>query len=356
MNRGFWSNLPRPVIGLSPMDGVSDAAFRAITERYGRPDILFTEFTAVEAIARGKTKVMEALITKPSSSPTVAQIFGTEVQSYYSSALAIAEMGFAGIDINMGCPAKNIQQRGAGAGLIRTPKLAQKIVRTVQKAMQDRADGITMEQAGVHPDVIGFVSWYRTRFGATPLEGVLPVSVKTRIGFDVPAVESWIPALLEVAPVNITLHGRTLKQMYTGMADWDEIAKAAEIVHASGSGITLLGNGDVQSRDDALERVATYKVDGVLIGRASFGNPWLFAGREPTPRERILVALEHTRTFMELTPEAHFLSMRKHLAWYCKGFPNAADFRLKFVRANSEEEVKNIAAEAMEMLAQGTHT
>lgn len=350
MERGFWEALPTPVVALAPMDGVTDAAFRAITDTYGKPHILFTEFTAVEAIARGATRVMDAFISHPTPTPVVAQVFGTEVSSYYTSAIAAAEMGFAGIDINMGCPAKNVQQRGAGAGLIRNPKLAQEIVRSVQRAMRDWSNGITMAEAGVHGDIIDWVRSYQKRFRVNPVRRQLPVSVKTRIGYDAPVVESWIPALLEAAPANITLHGRTLRQMYSGLADWDVIARAAEIVHSSGLTTTIMGNGDIQSKEDAFHRVETYGVDGVLIGRAAFGNPWLFAERSATARERMRVALEHAEIYMKLIPGQSFLAMRKHLSWYCKGFPNAAEVRARFVKANTVEDVRVIVEDTLSKL------
>lgn len=337
--RGFWDTLSYPVIALSPMDGVTDAAFRYIADKYGKPGILFTEFTAVEAISRGKTKVLEAFIYHKTDTPTVAQIFGTEVESYYITALVVAAMGFDGIDINMGCPAKSVSEKGAGAGLILQPKLAQEIVRTTKRAAKDWSEGITLEQAGVHEDVISFVKKFENNV-LDKERSLLPVSVKTRIGYDKPVVEEWIPTLLEVEPVNISLHGRTLKQMYTGLADWEQIGKAAEIIKKTA--ITIMGNGDVHSLEDAYERISNYNLDGVLIGRATFGNPWVFQGKEADMQTKLKTALEHTKQFVQMTPEQNFLSLRKHLAWYCKGFPNATELRVSLVRVNNEAEVEQV--------------
>lgn len=341
MFKGFWDTLQYPVLALSPMDGVTDAAFRYITDKYGKPGTLFTEFTAVEAIARGKTAVMHAFVYHKTETPTVAQIFGTEVDSFYKSTVVCAAMGFDGVDINMGCPAKSVSERGAGAGLILQPKLAQKIVRAVQRGVKDWSEGMTLEQAGVHEDVIGFVK-LQPHYVLECERKLIPVSVKTRVGYDTPVVEEWIPTLLEVEPVNISLHGRTLKQMYTGLADWEEIGKAAAIIKKTKT--TILGNGDVKSREDAFEKINRYNLDGVLIGRASFGNPWVFTGKEATPEEKLKTALEHTQQFEELTPGSHFLSMRKHLAWYCKGFPNATELRMELMKVQNAVEVERVLA------------
>jgi len=339
MFRGFWDTLQYPVLALSPMDGVTDAAFRYITDTYGKPGILFTEFTAVEAISRGKTAVMHAFIYHQTKTPTVAQIFGTEVDSFYKSALVCAAMGFDGVDINMGCPAKNVSERGAGAGLILQPKLAQEIVKAVQKGVHDWSEGVTLEQAGIHEDVIAFIKLQP--FHALESERrLIPVSVKTRIGYDKPVIKEWISNLLETEPVNISLHGRTLKQMYTGLADWEEIGKAADLVKQTKT--TILGNGDVHSREEALNKISQYNLDGVLIGRAAFGNPWVFSGHQPTAEDRMKIAIEHTKSFEKLTPNNHFLSMRKHLAWYCKGFPNATDLRMELMKVQNAADVEQL--------------
>lgn len=343
MERGFWDSLNKPIFALSPMDGVTDAAFRSITDRYGKPHILFTEFTPVEAIKRGATRVLEAFLYHKTATPTVAQIYGTELDGYYQSAIVVAEMGFDGVDINMGCPARNVSHRGAGAGLIQTPELAQQIIRTTQDAMRNWANGQTMEEAGVHRKTIAYVGEFKSKYGIESVRRLLPVSVKTRIGFSHPVTEEWIKTLLETEPVNISLHGRTLKQMYTGHANWEEIGKAAEVVKATKT--TLLGNGDVQSLEDAKAKVTQYGVDGVLIGRATFGNPWIFQGTEVDAKTRLSTALEHTELFADMLPEANFLSMRKHLAWYCRGFANAVEVRSKLMQVSRPEDLRRILAE-----------
>lgn len=339
MEKGFWDKLKYPILALSPMDGVTDAAFRYITDKEGSPDILFTEFTAVEAISRGKTAVLQAFIYHKTKTPTVAQVFGTEVDSFYKTAIVVAALGFDGVDINMGCPAKAVSERGAGAGLILQPKLAQDIIKAVQKATKDWSEGITLEQADIHSDVISYIAACTQNDRASKRRQI-PVSVKTRVGYDKPVIEEWIPYLLETEPVNISLHGRTLKQMYTGLADWEEIGKAAEIVKKTTT--TIMGNGDVLSKDQAHEKIRQYNLDGVLIGRGAFGNPWIFKGLEVPAETKLKTALEHTRQFEVLTPTAHFLTMRKHLAWYCKGFPNASEVRIELMKVQNAQDVEQV--------------
>jgi tRNA-dihydrouridine synthase len=348
MFRGFWDKLEKPVIALSPMDGVTDAAFRFITDTYGDPHILFTEFTPVEAIDHAAVKVLPAFVYHKTDTPTVAQIYGVDLNAYYKSAIVVCELGFDGVDVNMGCPDKNVAKRGAGAGLILQPDHAKEILRTVRRAVEDWAAGeASLETVGLHEDVVSWILQCRATHTIVPQRRLIPVSVKTRIGVEEPVTEWWIGTLLEAEPANISLHGRTLRQMYTGLADWEEIGKAAAVVHGSAVGTTLMGNGDVQSLSEAHERIATYGLDGVLIGRAAFGNPWIFGKDEPSPEVRLRVALEHARAFMRLTPDMHFMALRKHLAWYCKGLPNASDIRLRFVRANTMEEIEAIVEEGI---------
>lgn len=314
------------------MDGVTDAACRYITAKYGKPSFMMTEFTNVEGLARGAAKMMVAFLYDEIERPIVGQIYGVEVDSFYKCSVMLAAMGFDGIDINMGCPANNVAKKGSGAGLIQTPDLAREIIRSCKKGAEDFANGITLEEAGVHPNIIAEIPVVAER-------RILPVSVKTRIGYGEIVTESWISNLLEEKPVNITLHGRTLKQMYMGKANWEEIAKAAKI--CKGSGTSLLGNGDVESLEDALKKIEEYGVDGVLIGRATFGNPWIFKGVEPSMEERMQVALEHARVFDRIG-RVHFQYIKKHLGWYCKGFDGAKEMRKELMLAEGLTDIERV--------------
>jgi tRNA-dihydrouridine synthase len=246
-------------------------------------------------------------------------------------------LNFDGIDINMGCPAKKVARRGSGAGMIQIPDHARKVIQMVKKAAEDWSNGITLEEAEIRPKIISALHKIKKE---EPKRRLLPVSVKTRIGYDEIVTEEWIRTLAEEEPANITLHGRTLKQMYTGEANWDEIAKAAKICQPSG--ISLLGNGDVQSLEDAKKKVAKYGVDGVLVGRATFGNPWFFSKHEPSQEERFMVAIEHAKYFEENHMDHAFFAMRKHLAWYCSGFEGAKELRKKLMQVKNSKEVGQI--------------
>lgn len=333
--------MEKPIIGLSPMDGVTDAAFRYIVCKHGKPSVVMTEFTNVEGLARGADKMLVAFLYNEIERPVVAQIYGVEVESYYKCTVMLCALGFDGIDINMGCPANNVAKRGSGAGLIRTPELAKELIRITKKAVVDWHNGISLEEAGVHPDVIARM---RTMLpeGKSLEEmprNMIPVSVKTRIGYDEVVAEEWTKTLLEELPANITMHGRTLKQMYMGKADWEAIARAAKV--CGGSGVSFLGNGDVESLEDAQNKIEEYGVDGVLVGRATFGNPWFFSGKEPTQEERLTVAREHNEYFHELN-HLHFHNIKKHLSWYCKGFDGAKELRRQLMATNSFEEADEV--------------
>lgn len=370
--RGFWENLEKPIIGLAPMDGVTDAAFRYMVCKYSKgqghsagtepgsgsvdgdigkrpvyPSVIITEFTNVEGLARGATSMLKAFIYNEIERPIVAQIYGVEPESYYKCAVMLCAMGFDGIDINMGCPANKVAKHGSGAGLIKTPELAKKLVLITKKAVKDYAEGISLEKAGVHPDMVieveKFLAQRRTELGEK-FEKVferrlIPVSVKTRIGYESVVAEEWVKHLIEVGPANISMHGRTLKQMYTGKADWETLAKVAKIAQAAG--ISFLGNGDVKSMQDAREKIEQYGVDGVLAGRALFGNPWFFTEREPVTRERLSAAIEHARYFENLG-HLSFHNIKKHLAWYCKEFEGARELRMKLMLCCNFKDMEKI--------------
>ena len=338
MEKGFWAQLKKPIIGLAPMDGVTDAPFRYITTKYGKPSLVMTEFTSVEGICYGNEKGLKAFLYDEIERPIAAQIFGCNPESFYKVAFVVAELGFDGIDINMGCPAKNVATKGSGAALIQTPEIAKEIVRQTRKGTQDWANGRTMED-GLPENIIQTV---HTMQPVRPEKRELPVSVKTRIGFNSNVAVEWAKHLLETEPVNISIHGRTLKQMYTGNADWDAIAAAAEVIKKTDT--TVLGNGDIDSIQDGLERVKQYGVDGFMIGRASFGNPWVFNREhgELSLEDRLAAAKEHSHKYEKILREDHFYPMRKHLAWYCKGFYGASEIRKKLMKAENAKEVEQI--------------
>lgn len=336
------------------MDGVTDHACRHIQKKYGQPALLYTEFVAVERIATGDGALLKDFLYDESQRPIIAQVYGHIPEFFPHMALMLCELGFDGIDINMGCPATSIVHRGSGAGLIRTPELAQEIVRATKRGVEDWLNGATLHDIPDAPPQLMAQAEARRRALPAAFQAQRPiaVSVKTRIGYDAPQVNEWIPHLLESEPTAIAVHGRTLHQRYGGNADWDAIGAAAEA--ARGSRTLILGNGDVRSYEEAVQRVAHYGLDGVLIGRGSNGNPFVF---QPEPlhtrlaADRYLllrIALEHARLHEASISRQHpgrFLPMRKHLGWYARGLHGANTLRRALVETSNASEVEAILAE-----------
>lgn len=365
MTFGFWKKLKKPIFALAPMSNVTDAAFRFIIAKYskyggqdieygakaslpfrsrsvGGPDVMWTEFVSCDGLAsKGRDKLLIDLMFTKGEHPIVAQIFGAKPENFYKTALLLQELGFDGIDINMGCPDKNVEKQGAGAALMKNPKLAQEIIR-------------------------------ETKRGA----GKLPVSVKTRIGYNKNNLSEWLPALLETEPAAIIIHARTRKEMSLVPANWDTIAEAVRIRDAYDNSKTktlILGNGDVKDLADAKEKIKATGADGVMVGRGIFGNPWFFAGchserskaepknplhsglRDPsttvgmTPSvaEKLRVMVEHTYMFEKiLGKHKNFDIMKKHYKAYANGFDGAKELRIKLMEgAKTAADVERIVSE-----------
>ncbi len=358
----FWSQLfakNEMVLGLSPMDGVTDSAMRYMSAKYGEPDILLTEFVSVDALNHAKEekavdRVMRAFVRAKDVDHLdkepfeIAQVFGHTPELFYQAAVMIAELGYDGMDINMGCPMHKVEDQGSGAGLIRTPEVAQEIILASKRAMEDFSQGkVKLEDLKISDNIKKWVTKHRK--DSNKMREPLPVSVKTRVGVDKIVVEEWMRTLMEVKPDNISLHGRTLRQLYQGFADWEALGRAAKVVHQRGGHI--IGNGDVLNLDDARKKVDQYGVDGVLIGRNAEGNPGIFKNiQDPSSKRRIEWMVEHAKLYEKLNkPDLvsegdvrWFMPMRKHLAWYCKGFEGAVEIRTKLMLSNSAQEVEQI--------------
>ena len=340
------------------MDGITDASFRFITAAHGGPDVTITEFVNVETAFYAPDTLIKDFTYSELERPVVAQIYGHTPEMFYKVTHIVCELGFNGVDINMGCPAKKVAAKGSGAALIRTPELAQLIIRTVMQAIADWCAGQTLRELKIHPALIEKVrlaNRLRTGCESPPVRNSMPVSVKTRIGYDHIVIDPWIRNLLEEGPAAITLHGRTLKQQYKGDADWEAIAQA--VAAARGSRTLILGNGDLRDMNDIYRRVHDTGVDGVLVGRAAQGNPWLFQAKQRVKQglcsadplslpnasisleQRFNVMIEHARHFEEHWGNPRFVGMRKHLAWYCHATPRAAELRAQMVRLNNVNEL-----------------
>lgn len=317
---GFWEHLPNGFVMLAPMADVTDCAFRHIIAKYSRmgeqgggPDVIYTEFVAADGLAseKGRPKLLHNFKFDETQRPIVAQIFSNNPENMEQAARLCRELGFDGIDINMGCPEQNICKQGAGSAMIKDPKLAQEVIRATKRGAGD-----------------------------------LPVAVKTRVGWTQNEIETWIPAILECDVAAIILHGRTRKVMSKIPANWDWIARAGEIVRASGKPTKFIGNGDVVSLDQADEYVKKYKVDGVMIGRGIFGNPWLFDRNKTSVsvEEKIHVMLEHTRLFIkELGDHKNFHVMKKHYKAYVSDFDGAKELRVQLMESENYEQIEKIA-------------
>jgi tRNA-dihydrouridine synthase len=334
-----------------------------MTAGYGKPDVIFTEFTHVHDVCRGPEFLLDSLHYHEAERPIVAQLYGKDPELFYQAAHVVCELGFDGLDINMGCPSRNVASSGSGAGLIRTPDLAHAIMRAARQGIADWTAGQTLEAAGLKAarvDLMNRLNARRGQMGA-PVRSAIPLSVKTRLGYDEVIVERWIEHLLIESPAVISLHGRTLQQMYKGEANWKAIGRAAQVVR--GSGTLLFGNGDVQSLSEVVRRVRETGVDGVLVGRAALGVPWFFQGKEearryakiaepwdpapwtPSLPVRFDILLAHAHRFEMQWGARQFKRMRKHLGWYCRGFPRAAALRARMFRVSSVADVETVLAD-----------
>jgi nifR3 family TIM-barrel protein len=348
----FWQSLHRPILGLAPMSAITDHPYRHIQKKYGAPALLYTEFTAVERIDFGDGDLLKDFLYDESQRPIIGQIYGHMPAHFRRMALLLCELGFDGIDINMGCPSKSIVHRGSGAGLIRTPQVALQILSETKAGVEDWRNGKRLRDDRQTPaHLVAEVEARQARLPAWARERrAIPVSLKTRIGYELPDVAAWVSTLLEGEPAAIALHGRTLRQGYGGLADWEAIARGAELARTAG--VPVLGNGDVASWHDAMVKSAAYGLAGVLIGRASYGYPFVFrppqqhAG-DPQAQGRALldIALEHAQLYegsFGQRKRYYFLPMRKHLSWYVRGLPSASHLRRELVEVHSLAEATTI--------------
>lgn len=312
MNYGFWKNLPRPFFALAPMYDVTDSAFRAIIAKYGKPDIFYTEFTSTDGLqSAGREKLLHHLKFSKTEHPIVAQVFGTKPEKFYQTALLCKELGFDGMDINMGCPDKNIIKGGSCAALYKTPELAKEII-------------LASKDSG------------------------LPISVKIRIGDTKVDWESWIKTLLSAEPAAIAIHLRTRKEMSKVPAHWELMPEIVKFIHQNTSEATrpiIIGNGDIQTISEAKEKAKLTDCDGVMLGRAIFGNPWLFSTRTDTPskQEKISVLIEHINLYnQEFDAIKHYDVMKRHFKAYIHGFENSSELRTQLYETKNANEAIQI--------------
>jgi len=340
--KGFWADLEKPIMCMAPMADVTDAPFRQMFAKYGRPDITWTEFVSADglflrpifpgvgdqpaneferiALEHGvgtDHPLLKDLIYTEAERPIVAQFFSKDPERMERAARLTAALGYDGFDINMGCPAKVICNQGAGSAMIKDPDGAQELI-----------------QAAIR--------------GAEFDGKKIPVSVKTRIGYNKNEIDTWLPALLAANPVAVILHARTRKDMSKVPAKWEIIKHAVGMRDDINPDILILGNGDVDSLEEADERVLETGCDGVMVGRGIFGNPWFFnrdIQKEKISEKEILkTMLEHTKLFDEiLVNTKSFSIMKKHFKSYIAGLPDIKILRTELMeKGNSYEKVVGI--------------
>jgi len=327
--KNFWRLLPTPFFTLAPMADVTDAAFRKMIAKYsaheradgtkGGPDVMWTEFVAADGLMKatleGKEKLLADLKYSEEERPIVAQLFSSHPEYMEQAAALCLQLGFDGIDINMGCPDKAIEKQGCGAAMIKNPVLARAIIRAAKR-------------------------------GAENDKGGIPVSVKTRLGYNRNQVEEWIPEILAEQPSALAVHVRTRKEMSKILARWDQIARVVELRNELSPETKIIGNGDVSSLTDARQKASLSGADGVMLGRAIFGNPWLFHPEKSLLNisldERLKVMIEHSYLFSKLLPHKSFSLMKKHYKAYVQGFPGAVELRTKLMEQETPEAVEAV--------------
>jgi len=316
----FWNEITEPIFALAPMEEVTDTVFREVVMSVSDSNILnilFTEFTSIDGLLdeRGFEKVSQRLIVSNSEkelcenrkTKLVAQIWGNEPEMFFTAAELITKMNrFDGIDINMGCPVKKVVKKNTCSALIQFPELATDIINATQEATH------------------------------------LPISVKTRIGFNSVVTESWISALLRTQPAAITIHGRTQKQQSDGIADWNEIGKAISLRNELSPTTKIIGNGDVETYSDGLNKINNHHLDGVMVGRGIFKSPWMFNNPEKEigidERKRLL--LFHTQLFEKTWGnQKNFNELKRFYKIYINSFASAGNLRAELMECKNYDEV-----------------
>ena len=310
-NNSFWDSLPKPFFVLAPMADVTDVSFRAMFAKYGKPDVFWTEFVSADGLCSpGRESLKVDLLFEENQRPIVAQLFTSNPSNMYEAGMFAKELGFDGLDINMGCPDRKIEKQGCGCDMIRNPETAVAVIEAAQ-------------QTG------------------------LPVSVKTRIGYNKDEIDTWVPTLLQTGIVALSMHLRTRKEMSKVPAHWEYMHRIITLRDKIAPDIPVIGNGDVVSIADGEQKAQETGCDGIMIGRGIFGNPWVFnktmSREDISIKERLQVAVEHTKLFEQKLPMKSFNLMKKHYKAYIEGFDGAKELRTKLMdEAKTATDVERI--------------
>jgi len=310
----IWENLPKPFFVLAPMDDVTDTVFRRVIAKCAAPDLFFTEFVSVDGLqSAGREKLLKKLQFTDLEKPIIAQIWGRDPENYYKTAKELVEMGFAGIDINLGCPDKTVIKNGCCIALINNRGLTGEIIQAVK------------EGSGTS----------------------LPISVKTRLGLKEVDL-TWPEFLLKQTLNMLTIHGRTAGQLGDVPANWNMIGEIEKMRTSLAPSTLIVGNGDVKNRNQALELAKKYNLDGIMIGRGVFQDPFAFANQSPwgsyTKEQRINMYKKHVELFAATwkNGERGIHTLNKFCKIYINGFDGAKEFREKLMHANSTDELLDL--------------
>lgn len=308
----IWNELARPFLILAPMEGVTDIMFRQVVAKAGRPDLFFTEFTNVSSYAseKGRANALERLEVAPTDAPIIAQIWGKNPEHFAATCQALASLGFAGVDINFGCPDKHVNKAGGGAAMIKTPELAVECLCNAQANTE------------------------------------LPVSVKTRLGWSkVEEYQEWLPILLAEHPAAFTVHLRTKKEMSKVPAHYELIPEIIKLRDEISPETKLIINGDIRDRAHAMELHQQFpEVDGFMIGRGVFANPYCFTEHQPTQEELMELLKMHLDLFEEQS-QKHYMSyepLKHFFKIYINNFAGAKELRAKLMETHSVEEAREV--------------
>ena len=315
MKENFWSELPRPFFILAPMEDVTDIVFRHVVSEAARPDVFFTEFTNTESYCHpeGIHSVRGRLTFSEDEQPMVAHIWGDKPEQFRKMCIGLKEMGFKGIDLNMGCPVANVAKKGKGSGLILRPERAAEIIQATK-------------------------------------EGGLPVSVKTRLGYyEIDEWKDWLKHVFEQDIANLSIHLRTRREMSKVDAHW-ELIEAIKTMRDEIAPHTLLTiNGDIPDRQKGLELANKYGVDGVMIGRGIFHNPFAFEKepREHTSEELLDLFRLHLSLYEKYSNEEtqQFKALRRFFKIYIRGIKGASQLRHKLMSTETIDEARELLDE-----------
>jgi tRNA-dihydrouridine synthase len=342
--KNFWNDLPKPFFCLAPMESVTDLAFRQVVAKAARPDVFFTEFTNVSGFAHplGKSSVERRLRVSPSDAPIVAQIWGTDLADFAQTAAAISQSGdFAGIDINMGCPDKAVVKSGAGSALIKNPKLAKEIIEAVRSVTASNfPDAIASEAKQSRRHLTGLLRRLKP-----PRNDSLPVSVKTRLGYSsVDEWRDWLTVLLEQNLDALTVCLRTKKEMSKVPAHHELIPSIVKLRATIAPKTKLVINGDIKSTEWGLTpEMKKCGVDGFMIGRGIFANPFCFERTPPqqhTSQELLNLLKFHLSLFDENGQK--YEPMKRFFKIYINDFAGAKELRAQLMETTSPDQAIEI--------------